>query len=43
MNQYDYDMIFICYDMWIVLSYLRYDVFNDMFEIGYEKDALNVM
>ena len=34
-------MFMICY-VYIIICEL-YDVFNDMFEIGYEKDAQNEM
>ena len=34
--------IYICYDMWMDdNSYSM--MFDDMFEIGFEKDAINVM
>ena len=31
-------MLIICY-VYVIICELRYDVFNDMFEIGYDKDC----
>ena len=39
-------MLMICYVSFVICELydnLWYDVFNNMFKIGYKKDALNVM